>query len=244
VGLIALATLAGALALARRRRGTLRAWSITTAVLAFVLLITLRVARGRILVQVKVKNRDAVGAVHDVLAGSLRAWTLWLLVIAMFVMVETLVWGHLGLVSEIRRGYGTARQQIARRREARALAAGSAAAGGPEAGGPEAGATDAATAIAAESWPKRVAAETRAFVEGLEVQRHVAGLGIFVRDHFDAARWSGIVLGVFVLLIWPALTLSASTKPTGWVFAAAYLEGTAQRLAASSTEGDAERLGE
>jgi hypothetical protein len=53
-----------------------------------------------------------------------------------------------------------------------------------------------------------VAADTRAFVEGLVVQRHAAGLGIFVRDHFDAARWSGIVLGVFVLLIWPALTLS------------------------------------
>jgi hypothetical protein len=29
-----------------------------------------------------------------------------------------------------------------------------------------------------------------------------------VRDHFDAARWGGIVLGVFVLLVWPAPTLS------------------------------------
>jgi len=47
VGLIAVAALAGALGISRRRRGTLRAWAATTAVLGLLALIALRVARGR-----------------------------------------------------------------------------------------------------------------------------------------------------------------------------------------------------
>lgn len=205
VGLIGLAGLAGALGISRYRRGTLRAWSVTTAVLAFALLIVLRVARGSVIAQVKPENRDAVGAIYGVLAGSLRSWTLWLLAIALFLLVETLIWGHLGLVSGIRRGYAAARQQIRERREARALAASTAAAGAAE--GAAAGA-EVVPAAPRESWPKRVAADTRAFADGLELQRRAAGLGVVVRNHFEAARWTGIVLGVFVLLVWPSPTLS------------------------------------
>jgi hypothetical protein len=205
VGLVAIGALAGALGISRRRRGTLRAWSITTAVLAFLLLITLRVARGRILVQAKPENRDAVGAVYDVLAGSLRMWTLWLLAIALFVLVETLIWGRLGLVAGIRRGWTAARHQIEERRAARAAAAAgvgtTVAADGTVIEGEVA-------ATATESWPKRVAADTRAFVDGLELQRRAAGIGTLVRAHFEQARWAGIVLGVFVLLVWPTPTLS------------------------------------
>ena len=207
VGLIGLAALAGALGISRRRRGTLRAWSVTTAVLAFALLIVLRVARGSVLVQVKPENRDAVGAIYGVLAGSLRSWTLWLLAIALFVLFETIIWGHLGLVSGIRRGYGAARQQIRQRREARAVAAAGGVPGDVVAVTGD-GAMVVAAAQATESCPKRVAADTRAFVEGLELQRRAAGLGGLVRDHFELARWTGIVLGVFVLLVWPAPTLS------------------------------------
>ena len=201
-GLVALAALAGALALSRRRRGTLRAWSITTSVLAFILLITLRVARGRILVQVKPENRDAVGAVYDILAGSLRAWTLWLLAIALVVLAETLIWGHLGLVAGIRRGYTAAREQIRQRRAAHAAVA----AGATTVEG--AGAAGEPVPAVTESWPKRVAADARAFVDGLELQRRAASIGILVRARFDAARWAGIVLGVFLLLVWPSPTLS------------------------------------
>jgi cytochrome c-type biogenesis protein CcmH/NrfF len=227
VGLIGLAALAGALGISRRRRGTLRAWSVTTSVLAFILLITLRVARGSVLVQVKAENRGAVGAVYDVLAGSLRSWTLWLLAIGLFVLVETLVWGRLGLVSQIREG-----------REARALAASH-----PDAGAPDTGRTGepaAVPAAVAESWPKRVAADTRAFVDGLEVQRRAAGLGVFVRDHFEPARWSGIVLGVFVLLIWPSPTLSVliwiASVVALWIGALVWLRAQAPEEEAAAEE--------
>jgi hypothetical protein len=200
VGLIGLAALAGALTLSRRRRRTLRGWAVTTSVLAFATLITLRVARGSVLVQVKTENRDAVGAVYDVLARSLRSWNLWLLAIGLVVLAGTLLWGHLGLVAGIRKGYHAAREQIRQRREARATGAVPAADG--------ADAAEVQPVAAGESWPRRVAADTRAFVDGLELQRRAAGIGVFVRDHFEAARWTGIVLGVFVLLIWPSPTLS------------------------------------
>ena len=79
LGLIALGTLAGALGISRRRRSTLRAWAVTTTVLTLLVLAGLRLARGQLLTQAKPENRDAVGAMYDVLAGSLRSWTLWLL---------------------------------------------------------------------------------------------------------------------------------------------------------------------
>jgi Short C-terminal domain len=206
VGLIGLAALAGALGISRRRRGTLRAWAVTTSVLAFLLLITLRVARGSVLVQVKAENRDAVGAIYDVLAGSLRAWTLWLLAIGLFVLVETIVWGKLGIVSGVRRGSRAAREQLHRYREGRAASAQAAAAESAAAGvPPSAGAEEAAAEL---PWTRRVVIGTRAFVDSLELSRRSSHLGGYVRDHFDAARWTGIVLGVFVLLIWPSPTLS------------------------------------
>ena len=200
VGLIGLALLASALSISRHRRGTLRAWGVTTAVLAFLTLITLRVARGSVLVQVKAENRDAVGAVYDVLAGSLRMWTLWLLAIALFIVAETIIWGRLGLVAGIRRGYRAAREQVHSRRAAREVAT------APGHEGAE-GAVAVQT-LPPDPWYRRVAVGTRAFVDSLELSRRSARLGGYVRDHFEAARWAGIVLGVFILLVWPSPTLS------------------------------------
>jgi hypothetical protein len=197
LGLLALATLAGALGVSRHRRGTLRSWSITSAVFALLLLLTLRVARGPVVTQVKPQNRDAVGAIYDVLAGSLRAWTLWLLVIVLVVLAFTLLWGHVGLIPAVRRGSAAARESVQRRREAHAAAA--------------EGATPAGTApapVAEESWPRRVAAEARAFVAGMDLDRRAAAFGAFVDAHFRAARWTGIALGAVVLLLWPSPTLS------------------------------------
>ena len=106
VGLIALAALAGALGhLPPPARHAARAGRSPRTVLALVLLVTLRRRpAARSLAQAKPENRDAVGAVYDVLAGSLRSWTLWLLAIALLVLVLTLVWGRLGLVAGVRRG--------------------------------------------------------------------------------------------------------------------------------------------
>jgi len=197
LGLLALATLAGALGVSRHRRRTLRAWSITTTVLILLVLITLRVARGRLVVQVKAENRDAVGAVYDVLAGSLRSWTLWLLAIVLVVLVLTLVWGRLGIVAGVRRGARAAREQLQQRREAHAAAAAAATA-------------EPGTVVPAEkeSWPRRVAIWTGAFTDGLQLPERTARLGAFVRDHRDPARWAGIVVGALVLLFWPHPTLS------------------------------------
>src|SRR4051812_4822823 len=199
VGLVGLALLAAALGISHRRRNSLRAWGVTTAVLAFLTLITLRVARGSVLVQVKEVNRPAGGAVYDLLAGSLRAWTLWLLALPLLVVVRTIVWGRLGIVSGIRRGYAAAREQVRSRSAARAAAA-----------TPVTSADGVVVeqAVPAEPWYRRMAIGTRAFVDSLELSRRSARLGGYVRDHFEAARWTGIVLGVFILLIWPTPTLS------------------------------------
>ena len=212
LGLIALATLAGALGISRRRRSTLRAWSVTTTALLLLELIALRLARGRIVVAAKPENRDAVGAVYDVLAQSLRSWTLWLFGFTLLVLVTTLVWGRLGIVAGVRRGWASARQQTAHRREehaaAQALAAGAAPGELP-------------AAAVQESWPHRVAADTRAFAEGLELDRRVESLGGFVRQHRKSAQWTGIVVGAVVLLFWPSPTLRVLI----WIiaFAALYI---------------------
>ena len=52
VGLLGLAALIGAFVLSRRRRRTLRAWSVTTAVLGLLLVIAMRVAQGPLLIHV------------------------------------------------------------------------------------------------------------------------------------------------------------------------------------------------
>ncbi|MGY1746945.1 hypothetical protein [Blastococcus sp. SYSU D00695] len=198
LGLIALATLAGALGVSRRRRATLRAWAVTTAVLGCLVLATLRIARGRVLPQVEPDNRDAVGAVYDLFAGSLRTWTLWLVAVALLVVVGTLVWGRLGLVAGLRHAVAAARQQAAARR---AAAAATPAAQGAGDGVP-------ARDHAAGSWPQRAAAATRAFAEGLDVRSRAAGLGTVVQAHHRTARWTGVVLGAVLLLLWPDPTLS------------------------------------
>jgi hypothetical protein len=196
MGLLSLATVAGALGISRHRRGTLRAWAVTTTVLGLLVLITLRVVRGSVLSAAQPDNREAVGAVWDVVAGSLRSWTIWLVVAALAVLVLTLVWGRLGIVAGVRRGAHAAREQLRHRREEHRAAQAAAAA---EPGAP---------APVKESWPRRVAIGTRAFVDGLELPRRLARLGGFVRQHQKPARWTGIVVGAVVLLFWPSPTLS------------------------------------
>jgi hypothetical protein len=203
LGLLALATLAGALGVSRQRRGTLRAWAVTTTVLTLLVLITLRVTRGLLLPQVRTENRDAVGAVYDVLAASLRASTLWLLGIALLVLVLTLVWGRLGLVAGVRRGITSARAQLAlRRAAARTAPAGVAGVDGA------AGAGEGPAPAAEEPWTRRVAVWWHAFADGLDLPERTASLGARVRAHRDPARWAGIAVGALVLLFWPAPTLS------------------------------------
>ncbi|MGY1707453.1 hypothetical protein ACI79C_23060 [Geodermatophilus sp. SYSU D00697] len=232
LGLLALGTLAGALGVSRHRRGTLRAFAVTTTVLTLLVLLALRIGRGVLLPQVPVEDRDAVGAVYDVLAGSLRTWTLWLLGAALLVLVLTLVWGRLGIGAAVRRGVASARATLRRRREESHAAAALAAEGD----------APAADAVPAEPWTRRVAAGTRAFAVELDLPQRTARLGGLVRDHLVPARWSGVALAALVLLFWPAPTLSVLI----WVVAlvALYLGALAwlvDRASApvSGTEGTA-----
>jgi hypothetical protein len=169
---------------------------VTSTVFLLLLLITLRVLRGQVVAAAKPEGRDALGAIYDVLAGSLRSWTLWLVVIVLVVLVGTLIWGRVGLVAGIRRGIASARAQVRRRREEHEVVT-TVAADGIE-----------PVAAAEESWPRRVAADTRAFVAGMDLDRRAAAFGAFVEAHLRPARWAGIVLGVVVLLTWPSPTLS------------------------------------
>src|SRR3954469_17663027 len=196
MGLVAVGTLAGALGVSRHRRGTLRAWSVTTLVLALLVLATLRIARGRVVVAAKPDNRDAVGAVYDVLAGSLRSWTIWLVVFTSLVLVLTLTWGRLGVVAGVRHGMRSARDQVQRRREAHAAAT-----------APATGVDGVAVPAVEESWGRRVAANTRAFADGLGLSDRATELGTFVRVHLGPGRRTGISVRAVVLLFLPAPTL-------------------------------------
>ncbi|WP_116450387.1 SHOCT domain-containing protein [Blastococcus litoris] len=199
LGLIAVATLVGALGVSRRRGGTVRAWAVTVTVLAVVVLAALRIGRGLLLPQVRAENRDAVGAIYDVLAGSLRSWTLWVFALALLLVVLTVVWGRTGLVAGVRRGLATGRAQLlVRREEARAARAATA----------MGGAADGTGTGADEPWTRRVAAWWRGFAAGLDLPARTATVGAAVRDHFVPARWAGIGLGALLLLFWPAPTLS------------------------------------
>ena len=194
VGLLGLAALIGALVISRRRRRTLRAWSVTTAVLGLLLVIAMRVAQGPLLIHVKPANAAAATAIYEGVTASLRAWTLWFVAIPVVVLVFTLLWGRLGIIPGIRRGYRAAVEQVRSRREAHELA--------------QDAAVDGIDPRPAESWTHRVAADTRTFIDGVGMSSWLDRLGGFVRRHLPSARWAGVAAGALVLLLWPAPTLT------------------------------------
>ena len=177
VGLLGLAALIGALVLSRRRRRTLRAWSVTTAVLGLLLVIAMRVAQGPLLIHVKPANAAAATAIYEGVTASLRAWTLWFVAIPVVVLVFTLLWGRLGIIPGIGRGYRAAVEQVRSRREAHELA--------------QDAAIDGTDPRPAESWTHRVAADTRTFIDGVGMSSWLDRLGGFVRRHLPSARWAG-----------------------------------------------------
>ena len=194
-GLVAFGLFAGALALSRRRLKTLRAWAVTTAVIGLLLVAAFALARGPILTSVKPVNADAAAAIYDGVTASLRSWTLWLVLIAVGIVVVTLLWGRVGIIPAIRRGWHAGRDRVARLRAERAAATEA----GPGAPEPE---------RAAESWPRRTAAATRAFVDGLNLPERLGALAAFLRRNLREARWIGVAIGAIVLLLWPSPTLS------------------------------------
>jgi hypothetical protein len=193
VGLVALGILAGALAVSRQRMRTLRAWAVTTGVIALLLVFSLVLIRGPLLGDVKPANVEVANAVYDGVTASLRSWTLWLVLIMAGITAVTLLWGRIGLIPAVRRGYEASR---ARRAEDRAVAA------APGDGSQPVGQEQ------TPSWPQRIADETRAFVDGLNLPERLAGLASFLRRNLRAVRWAGIVVGALVLLLWPAPSLS------------------------------------
>jgi hypothetical protein len=197
VGLIALGVLVGALALSRQRKRTLRAWAVTTGVVALLLVLSLALIRGPLLGQVAPANSDVANAVYQGITASLRSWMLWLVLIMAGITAVTLLWGRVGIVPAVRRGYHAARAETARRAEERTDSVPVAADG-----------TDPGAQEPAPSWPKRIAEETRAFVDGLDLPERLACLAAFLRRNLRPVRWAGVAVGAVVLLLWPAPTLS------------------------------------
>jgi hypothetical protein len=195
VGLVSLGILAGAVALSRQRMRTLRAWAVTTGVIALLLVLSLGLIRGPLLGEVRQVNAEAANAVYQGITASLRSWTLWLVLIMAWITAVTLLWGRTGLVPAVRRGYHAARAQAARRSEERAATI-PADGAEREADGPT------------RSLPARIADESRAFVDGMNPPERLARLAAFLRRNLRAVRWSGIAVGALVLLLWPAPTLS------------------------------------
>jgi hypothetical protein len=194
-GLISLGILAGAVVLSRQRMRTLRAWAVTTGVIALLLVLSLGLIRGPLLGQVKPANAEAANAVYQGVTASLRSWTLWLVLIMAGITAGTLLWGRIGLVPAVRRGYHAARAKAAQRSEARAA---SASVAGAEGHAEE----------PTRSWPTRITEESRAFVDGLNLPERLAGLAVFLRRNLRAIRWAGVAVGALVLLLWPDPTLS------------------------------------
>lgn len=195
VGSISLGILVGALALSRRRMRTLRAWVVTTGVIALLLVLSLGLIRGPLLGQVEPANAEAANAVCQGVTASLRSWTLWLVLIMAGITAVTLLWGRIGLVPAIRRGYHAARAQAARRSEERAATVSVAGAEGE-------------AEERARSLPARIAEESRAFVDGLNLPDRLARLAAFLRRNLRVVRWAGVAVGALVLLLWPDPTLS------------------------------------
>jgi hypothetical protein len=195
VGLISLGILAGALALSRQRMRTLRAWAVTTGVIAILLVLSLGLFRGPLLGEVKPANVEAANAVYQGITAGLRSWTLWLVLIMAGITAFTLLWGRTGVVRAVRRGYDAARAKAAQRSTARAATASVAGAEGE-------------VEEPARSWLARAAEESRAFVDGLNLPDRLAGLAAFLRRNLRAVRWAGIAVGALVLLLWPATSLS------------------------------------
>ena len=216
LGLISLAALTGALVVSRRRLKTLRAWSVTTGVVGLLLVLALKVARGPLLAQVKPANVNAADAIYDGIMGSLRSWTLWLVLIMTGILVITLLWGRIGIIPAIRRGYNSARAHAAQHREQRA-AEQRARAAAVEAGGDPAE----VPAVPKDPWPRRAVAATTEFADGLNLPERLGALAGFIRRNLRVVRWTGIAVGALVLLFWPAPTLSVLI----WVaaFVALYL---------------------
>ncbi|HEX5402754.1 MAG TPA: SHOCT domain-containing protein [Pseudonocardiaceae bacterium] len=185
LGLLAFATLVGALVLSRRRSKTLRAWSVTTGTVGLLLVLALKVARGPLLGRVKPVNVDVADAIYQGVTATLRNWTLWLVLIMVGLIVITLLWGRIGLLPATARGYRAVRDHIALDRQQRPHDTGS-----------------------KKAWPDRVSATTRAFVDGLNLPDRLGVPAAFLRRNLRAARWTGIAPGVIVLLFWPSPTLS------------------------------------
>jgi hypothetical protein len=204
LGLVSLAALVGALVLSRQRLKTLRAWSVTTGLIGVLLVAALAVARGPLLGQVKPANVDAADAIYQGVTASLRSWTLWLVLIMAVVMVVTLLWGRIGIIPAIERGYRAVRSQAARQREERA-AARTLRAAEAEAGAD--GTEQVPEAVPEKSWPRRVAASTREFVDELNLPERFGALAEFLGHHLQAARWTGVAVGALILLLWPSPTL-------------------------------------
>jgi hypothetical protein len=188
LGLLALGLLVAALLVSRRPRRTLRAWAVTTGVAGLILVLIMGALRGPLLGQVQQANVAAVDAVYQGVTASLRSWTLWLVLIMAGIVAVTLLWGRIGIVPAIRRGYRAVGAQVRARRERPS--------------------TDAAGAEAAPSWARRVADGTRAFVDGLDLPERLARLAGFLRRNLRTVRWAGVAVGALVLLFWPAPTLS------------------------------------
>jgi hypothetical protein len=195
-GLIGLALLVWALVLSRRRSRTLRAWAVTTGVIALLSVLSLALLRGVLLGQLKPANVAAADAIYQGITASLRSWTLWLVAGTAVVVVGTLLWGRIGIVPSVRRGFRAVGAQATRRSERRAAAASTPDGAPPVAGEPT------------PSWPARVAEGTRTFVAGLDLPERLARLAAFLRRNLGPARWVGIAAGAVVLLLWSAPTLS------------------------------------
>jgi hypothetical protein len=192
LGLAALGALAGALVISRRRQKTLRAWAVTTGVTGLLLVLTFAIARTPLLNHAKPANVAVIDAVYQGVTGSLRSWTLWLVLIMFGVVVLTLLWGRIGIIPALRRGYHAVRRQTAQYRQQRAAAA----------------AGEGTEPVPAESWPRRVAAGTKAFAGSMNLPDRLGSLSTFLQRNLRLARWAGVALGALILVLWPSPTLS------------------------------------
>lgn len=197
LGLVAAGALAGALVVSHRRRRTLRAWAVWTGIGALILALGITVARPIVVGRAQPGGRDAVGAVYDIVANSLRAWTLWLFLIMVVLTVVVSLWGRLHVVSALRRAAAASRAAIGRgRRHAATTGAASTEVATADVTGPR------------PPWYRRFAVWVGAFVDGLDLPRRLSGTAAAINAGPAAWRWAGVVVGLLVLLIWPHPTLS------------------------------------
>ncbi|MFN8104428.1 MAG: hypothetical protein U0U69_08200 [Acidimicrobiia bacterium] len=183
--LLSLVTTAGAIALSRQRRKTIRTWGLVLVIISLVVLAIPAFLQGPLLASLPDNVRPIVQEVWDVYIPRLDA-RLWLsFSVGLVVFVIAAVWGRLGLVESLRKAWTSTTDKLHELRLAHAEHAEAAAAAGGE--------------VEKVGFRER----TKIFVETLDIPGRLGQVATHVEPNIRTYRGAGVAIAALLLLLWP-----------------------------------------